>query len=211
MPGIARHTPSLSGNNAIRLIIADVALLPDIGDAITELTNSYDWMEVGDPVDDIVASVFETVTEYYNIMLVGLVSQFLASIPPGWLQLDGATHTKVDYPLLWERLPSQLKTSTNFTLPDMTDVFPYGATDASEIGDNGGLNSYQLSVAQLPAHTHTYIPPVINIDVKTLGAPIPYGATLGAPTPTSSVGSGSSIDNRPAFLEMLFAVYAGQE
>lgn len=211
MPGIARHTPSLTGDSAIRLVVTDIALLPDISDALTQLTNDFVWVEVGDPVDDIVAAVADTVANYYNNMLIGLVSQFLASIPPGWLQLDGATYSEDDYPQLFARLPSQFKTGSNFTLPDMTDTFPLGATDTADLGDSGGLNSYQLSIAQLPAHTHTYIPPVINIDVKTLGAPIPYGATLGAPSPTSSVGSGSSIDNRPAFVELLYGIYAGQE
>jgi microcystin-dependent protein len=208
---VARHTPSLSGDKAVRLVIADIALLPDIGDALTQVTNASHWVEVGDPVEDIVASVFETVTDYYNVMLVGLVSQFLVAIPPGWLQLDGATYSENDYPLLYAALPSQLKNGSNFTLPDMTDVYPYGATDSSEIGDSGGLNSYQLSIAQLPAHSHLYTPPIIDIDVKTVGAPDPFGARLGTPISTTNTGSGNSIDNRPAFVEMLFAVYAGQE
>jgi hypothetical protein len=190
--------------------VVDSALLPDIGDAITQLSFESHWFEVGDPVENIIASVFETVTDYYNIMLVGLVSQFLSSIPPGWLQLDGATHAKVDYPILWERLPSQLRTSTDFTLPDLTDVFINGATDASEIGTEGGSNSYQLSIDQLPAHTHTEIPAVLSVDVGGAGPPLP-SATPGAPIPTGSTGSGASIDNRPAYVEMLFAVYAGQE
>lgn len=181
-----------------------------MGDAITQLSDEWEWVEVGDTVEEIVTAAAATVAAYYNNMLIGLVSQFLASIPPGWLQLDGATHTKVDYPQLWERLPSQLKTSTNFTLPDMTDVYPYGATDSTEIGDEGGSNSYALSIAQLPAHTHTYIPTVFSVTIGSAGPPLP-DATAGAPIPTGSAGSGSSIDNRPAYCEMLFAVYAGQE
>jgi hypothetical protein len=210
VPGIARHTPTLSGDKAVRLIVVDTALLPDIGDALTQPSIEAHWLEVGDSIDDIVNSVFETVTDYYNEMLVGLVSQFIASIPPGWLQLDGSTHAKVDYPILWERLPSQLKTSTDFTLPDLTDVFINGATDSSEIGTEGGSNSYQLSIDQLPAHTHTEIPAVLSVDVGGAGPPLP-SATPGAPIPTGSTGSGASIDNRPAYVEMLFAVYAGQE
>lgn len=191
-------------------MIADLALLPDVGDAITQLSIDSHWVEVGDPVDDIIVSVFETVTDYYNLMLVGLVSQFIVSIPAGWLQLDGSTHAKVDYPILWERLPSQLKTSTHFTLPDLTDTFINGATNEAEIGTEAGSNSYQLSIAQLPAHTHTYIPPVLSVDIGSVGPPLP-SFIAGAPIVTSATGSGTSIDNRPAHVEMLFAVYAGQE
>lgn len=210
MPGIARHTPSLTGDKAVRLVVADIALLPAIGDAITQLSIENNWVELGDSVDDILTAVFETVTDYYNVMLVGLVSQFIASIPPGWLQLDGSTHLKADYPILWERLPSQLRTASDFTLPDLTDVFINGAVDTSEIGDEGGSNSYALSIAQLAAHTHTEIPPIIGVEVGGAGPPLP-SAAVGAPISTSSTGSGDSIDNRPAYVEMLFAVYAGQE
>lgn len=191
-------------------MIADLALLPDIGDAITQLSLAQTWVEVGDPVDDILAAVFETVTDYYNLMLIGLVSQFLAAIPYGWLQLDGSTHLKVDYPLLWERLPSQLRTASDFTLPDLTGIFINGATDTSEIGDQGGSNSYALTIAQLAAHTHTEIPAVLGVDVGGAGPPLP-SSTPGAPIPTGSTGDGANIDNRPAYVEMLFAVYAGQE
>lgn len=210
MPGIARHTPTLTGNKAVRLLVTDTALLPDMGDAITQLTNDFNWVEVGDTVEEIIAAAAATVTQYYNNMLVGLVSQFIVSIPPGWLQLDGATHTKVDYPLLWERLPSQFKTSTHFTLPDLTNVFINGATNEASIGTESGSNSYQLSIAQLPAHTHTEIPAILGVDVGGAGPPLP-SSTVGAPIPSGSTGSGSSIDNRPATVEMLFAVYAGQE
>jgi len=209
LPGIARHTPTLTGDKAARLIVVDTALLPDVGDAITQLVNEYVWTEVGDSVDDVIVSVFETVADYYNDMLIGLVSQFIAAIPPGWLQLDGSTHLKADYPLLWERLPSQLKTSTELTLPDFTNVYPNGAANAAAIGTESGSNSYQLSIAQLPAHTHTEIPPILGVDVGGAGPPLP-SATVGAPIPSGSAGSGSSIDNRPASVEMLFAVYAGQ-
>lgn len=181
-----------------------------MGDALTQLTNDSVWAEVGDPIEDIIAAAAETVEKYYNLMLVGLVSQFIVAIPPGWLQLDGSTHSKADFPILWERLPSQLKTSTDFTLPDLTSIFINGATNEASIGTEAGSNSYQLSIAQLPAHTHTEIPPILGVDVGGAGPPLP-SASVGAPIPSGSTGSGASIDNRPASVEMLFAVYAGQE
>lgn len=210
MTGIARHTPTLSGDKAVRLVAVDSGLLPDIGDAITQLTNEFVWLEVGDTVDDIVASVFETVTDYYDSMLIGLVSQFLASIPPGWLQLDGATYSEDDYPLLFSRLPSQFKTGSNFTLPDMTDTFPLGATNTADLGDTGGLNSITLTIAQLPAHTHTEIPPIVGVTIGSAGPPVPDIA-IGPPIASGPAGSGASIDIRPAFVELLFGIYAGNE
>lgn len=190
--------------------MVDSGLLPDVSDSITQLTNDYVWLEVGDTVEDIVEAAAQTVSAYYENMLIGLVSQFLASIPPGWLQLDGATYSENDYPMLYARLPSQFKSGSNFTLPDMTDVFPLGATNTADLGDSGGLNSYTLTIAQLPAHTHTEIPAVLGVDVGGAGPPLP-SANPGAPIPSGSTGSGASIDNRPAYVEMLFAIYAGQD
>lgn len=210
MPRIARHTPELSGDKAVRLVAVDAGLLPDIGDALTQLTQEFIWTELGDPVSDIVSAVFETVTDYYDTMLVGLVSQFLASIPPGWLQLDGSTYSENDYPILYARLPSQFKSGSNFTLPDMTDVFPLGATNTADLGDTGGLNSITLTEAQLPVHTHTEIPALLGVDVGGAGPPLP-SATVGTPIPSGPAGSGASIDIRPAFVEVLYGIYAGQE
>lgn len=210
MSGIARHTPTLIGDNAIRLVVADIALLPDIGDALTRLTNTSDWVEVGDPVDDIVQSVSQTITDYYNLMLVGLVSQFLAAIPSGWLQLDGATHSQDDYPILFDRLPNQFKNGANFTLPDFTNVYPNGAANVAAIGTESGSNSLTLSIAQLPSHTHTEIPAIVGVEIGGAGPPFPSTA-IGPPIASGPAGSGSSIDNRPASVELLFAVYAGQE
>lgn len=207
---IARHTPTLTGDKSVRLIVVDTGLLPDVSDALTQVTIPSHWEEVGSSVDDVIAAAFETVEDYYNLMLIGVVSQFLVAIPSGWLQLDGSTYSENEYPLLYARLPSQFKTGSNFTLPDLTSVYINGAIDAASVGTEAGSNSYQLSIAQLPAHTHTEIPAIVGIDIGGAGPPLP-SAAVGPPIASGPTGSGSSIDNRPATVEMLFAVYAGQE
>lgn len=208
--GIARHTPTLANESAVRLIVADTALLPHLGELIAQLTNDTDWLEVGSTVQEVIEAAFATVTEYYNMGLIGMVNQFIASVPVGWLALDGATHDKDDYPELYAALPASMKTGSDFTLPDMTDAFAFGTNTLGEIGDGGGSNSNVLTVAQLPAHTHTYVPPVVNIDLEAPGVPDILAAGIGAPTTTGSTGSGESVDNRPQFIKVLFAVYAGR-
>ena len=208
--GIARHTPTLNDESAIRLVVADMALLPHLGELIAQLTNEAQWLEVGSTVDDVVEAAFQTVMEFYNMTLGGMVNQFLASVPTGWLALDGRTHHKNDYPELFDVLPASMKTGGNFTLPDMADSFAFGTNTPAEIGDAGGSNSTTLTIAQLPAHTHTYVPPVVNIDLEAPGVPDILAAGIGAPTTTGSTGSGESHDNRPQFIKVLFAVYAGR-
>lgn len=209
MPGFARHTPTLSGDKAVRILTVDTALLPDLGDAITTLTNGAHWVEVGDSVEDVLVAARYMVDRYYAMPFIGSVQLFLAVIPVGWLLLDGDVYDKADYPELHAVLPSQMKTSTEFTLPDMSEVFPQGVTTEGDVDSSGGENVTNLTVAQLAAHTHTYTPPVLTINAETPVVPIPT-AGIGAPTNTGSTGSGDDIENRPAFVGFFFAVFAGR-
>lgn len=209
MTGIARHTPTLTGNMAVRLIIADTAMLQHVGDVLETLTNSADWLEVGDTVSDITDSAYDTLDDYYAMQLIGQVSMFLMLPPPGWLLLDGTTYDEADYPELHLALPSQLKTVNDFTLPDLTGSFVAYTDTLGEVGDIDGENLYNLTVGQLPAHTHTYTPPVLTIETEVPSVPVP-AATVGAPTTTGATGDGDDIDNRPIHTLVVFAVYAGR-
>lgn len=208
--GFARHTPTLDNESAVRLVMVDTALLPHASELLTQLTEETHWIEVGDTVEDILDAAWATVTEYYNMSLIGMVNQFIGSIPSGWLALDGSVHTKNDYPELWAVLPDSMTTPGNFTLPDMTDTFMMGTNTVSEIGDTGGENTTTLTVGQLPAHDHVYTPPVFNIDLEAPGAPDVLAAGVGTPTTTSATGNGETIDNKPALIKVLFAVYSGR-
>lgn len=208
---LARHTPTLSGDIRVRAISLDVALLPYFGEAITELTDSLDWLEVGDTVDEIVEACQTSVDTWYSDMLIGAVQMFLtATVPSGWLQLDGSTHAKVDYPELYDLLPSTITSPTNFTLPDMDEVFPMGEALGSAVGNSGGANSFTLAVANLPVHSHLYTPPVLTINAETPTTPVPT-AGIGAPIQTGTTGSGTAFDNRPDYLRLFFAIYAGRD
>ena len=209
MPGIARHTPTLTGDRVIRMVNADVALLPDLSDAIAQLTNASEWIEIGDPIDDVLAECWLTLESYYLMDLIGSVTVFMVSVPAGWLALDGSVHAEADYPELALVLPSHFKSGGNFTLPDMTGVFMAGDFTLSNMGTGAGANSYALAVGQLPSHNHTYTPPVMTINAETPTTPVP-AAGIGAPTNTGNTGSGDSIDNRPEFSLFALAVYAGR-
>jgi hypothetical protein len=62
----ARHTPTLTGVKKRRAISVDIALLPHVGDAITQLTHDWAWVEHGDSVADIVAECKEIVDDWYS-------------------------------------------------------------------------------------------------------------------------------------------------
>ncbi|GAI01390.1 unnamed protein product [marine sediment metagenome] len=210
MAKIARHTPTLTGEQKIRAISLDVALLPHVGDALTQLTHDWHWTEVGDSVDDIVQACKAYVENWYSDMLIGSVTSWIVTPPSGWLLLDGATYATADYPALAAQLPAHLISGANFTLPDTNDAFPFGVDDEDDGSAVSGSNVLNLSIAQLPAHTHTYTPPTLTVSAETPVIPIPT-AGIGAPIATGSTGSGDDIDKRPKRFGLIYAVYAGRE
>ena len=210
--GISRHTPTLAGDKMARVIVFDASLAPFVGEALTLLTNRWTWLEVGDPIDDIIDACFLAVDTYYLNGMIGTISAFLGDLPPYWLALDGSTYDQGDYPELSELLDAQFRDdqADEFTLPDFSGIFPIGLGGSITLGDAGGENSHTLTEAEMPAHTHTYTSVIVDIDVKTLGAPDPAGARLGPPSPTSSAGSGNSHENRPPFFAVNYGIFSGR-
>ena len=211
MPGIARHTPQLAGKRAVRLLVIDTALLPHVGEAIGALTLESEWVEIEDSISDVVDSAMLSLIAYYDNLMVGSVSSWLISPPLGWLLLDGTTYSEDDYPELFAVLPDGLKSGSNFTLPDMGDQFQAGTSVIAEIGDQAGANTHNLTVAQLPAHDHTYTNPIPNVDLEAPGVPDIIAAGVGPGSTTGLTGSGDDIDNRPEHVLFMFAIYAGRE
>lgn len=143
----------------------------------------------------------------------------IANIPSGWNLCDGTNST----PDLTDR----------FIVGSTTDS---GATH--DIGDTGGANSTTLTTAQLPAHTHsagtlatstagahTHTFNAYQQSSGSTSAQLTFAnlegpsavsqttASAGAHThtisgSTGSVGSGDSVDNRPAYYALAFIMKA---
>jgi hypothetical protein len=194
----------------IRAVSVDSALFPHVGDAITTLSNEGSWEEVGDVVADVVSACKEIVESWYSDMLIGSVFPWIINPPSGWLLLDGSTYAIVDYPELAALLPAHLIAGDDFALPDVADAFPFGVLDEDNVLAVTGSNVLSLTIGQLPAHTHTEIPPLVGVDVGGAGVPLP-SATVGAPVASGSTGDGDDIDNRPMRFGMVYAVFSGRE
>lgn len=211
--GFARHTPTLSGTKITRALSIDSALIPHVSDAIAQLTFESNWLEVDDPIDDIIEECFEALDGWYlGVMFIGQISQFLGNVPASWLELDGSSYNKVDYPELWEAIDSQYRDATTFTLPDFSGLFLAAAGAGSyDLGDTGGTDDHTLTAAEMPAHTHTYLPPVVDLDLEAVGVPDIMAARLGTPIATGSAGSDNAHENRPPFHAVTMGVFAGRE
>ena len=186
----------------------DVALFPHVGDAITKLADEKEWEAVGDSVVDVVAACKESVENWYSDMLIGSVYPWIITPPTGWLLLDGSTYASADYPELSGLLPPHLISGLNFTLPDVSDAFPFGVVDEDSGSTVTGANVLNLTVAQLPAHSHLYTPPALTIPVGPPPATPVSG--IGTPVQTSDTGSGDDIDKRPRRFGLIYAVFSGR-
>jgi len=210
--GIFRHTPVLAGALQSRVITCDSALFPHVGDVITKLTNDYEWLAIGDSVDDVTQAAWLAVSSFYGNDMIGKIDLFLRAIPDGWLALDGTTYDEADYPELYAVIDAIYKSvpAETFTLPDMSDLFIVGAGSTYDVGDTGGANTHALTVAELAAHSHSYVPPLVDIDLEAPGAPDVAAARLGTPTQTGTTGSGDGHENRPPYIAVTYAIFAGR-
>ena len=207
---IARHTPTLESKRVTRLVTVDVALLGHVGDAIAELTYEHNWKEVNDTIGAVLTELTVTLESFYQDSMIGKIDTFIATPPAAWLEFDGETYAQSDYPELTDIIPSSWKAGGNFTVPDLENYFSCFVGSGVALGDTGGANSFALTVGQLPAHDHTYTPPILNVDMKTVGVPNITAASVGAPTTTGSTGDGDSIDNRPLYIKFILAIFSGR-
>lgn len=211
--GYARHTPTLAGVKVVRALSTDSALLSHISDAIAQLTFDYQWLEVGDTIPDIVDACTEALDTWYAPMMIGQIGSFLGSLPSGWLALDGSTYDEADYPELWGLLDAQFKNipASTFTLPDFSGLVCVAYGDGHELGDDGGQVDVTLSVAQIPSHNHTYIQPVLNIDLEGPGVPDILAAGVGPGTTTGNTGSGEAHENMMPYFVVVMGIFSGRD
>jgi microcystin-dependent protein len=163
--------------------------------------SSLDPRDFGDnltdaEIDDIDNAIATAIGELMENALIGvLLAVPLNATPDGMLRCDGATHNVADYPALAAYLgPDYAVSATQFTVPDYRG-YVLVDKDARGVAATSGANSVTMTVANLPAHSHTYQQYTFGVDIESVGVPDPTG--VGQPTfgqSTSSVGSGNPVD-----------------
>jgi len=101
-----------------------------------------------------------------STFLTGTIQIFAGATTPTspWLLCNGTAVSRIQYQRLFSVIGTSYGTgdgSTTFNLPDFRGRFPLGVDESRAINSNaekvgllGGVNTHQLSIEQLPSHTH---------------------------------------------------------
>ncbi|MFZ5517056.1 MAG: phage tail protein [Candidatus Zhuqueibacterota bacterium] len=126
---------------------------------------------------------------------VGTIAMYSGSTAPaGWLICDGATVSSTTYADLYAVIGTTYGgTASSFALPNLKGRVPVGrdAGDASfnVLNEKGGEKTHAITVAEMPAHTHTVDP-----DSYTTTSTGSHTHTLSLGTEGDDSGSGGSHD-----------------
>ena len=100
-----------------------------------------------------------------NATAAGLIYPLAsANVPSGFLLCDGAEYSRTEYAELFESIGTAYGSgdgSTTFNVPNLQTRVPVGVGDGYELGATGGEEKHQLTVEELPSHSHYQ--PVANI------------------------------------------------
>lgn len=205
-----------------RVTFRDVEwMIESFNRALYTLAAQNNWSS--DPED--LGSWDEVIEDYVNDLLesvkivdeVGQINAYCIAdytdLPVGILPCRGETYDKDEYPLLWERLPSSLKTETTLTTPDLRGHIigasgSYPGLSTRAVLSRTGTETHTLVETEMPAHSHTYTPPTVNVDLETPGVPDIQAAGIGLPTQTGNTGGGQAHNNMQPTVFMVWGITA---
>jgi microcystin-dependent protein len=134
-----------------------------------------------------------------------------SSSPNGWLLCDGSAVSRTTYAALFAVLSTTYGVgdgSTTFNLPNLKGRVPVGRdaaqTEFDSLGETGGAKTHTLTIAEIPAHTHTYLG-VSGQGSANLGDTCADEANR--PTETSgSTGGGGAHNNLQPYLVINYII-----
>lgn len=144
-----------------------------------------------------------------NILLGTIFPYATYSRPDGALECDGAQYARVDYPALYAAIDPVFHVDVDyFVVPDLRNRFPFGEGGFVGLGDTGGQETVQLTVDELPAHSHGYTGVSPDIDLEDVGVPQITAASVLPFQTTTETGGNQSHDNMPPYLTLRWAIWA---
>jgi microcystin-dependent protein len=182
-----------------------------VAGALATLIHESDWEPFGAvSPEDAADAAFSVLASYYDegCPVIGQIAPFYRQSPPsGWLLCDGARYLRVDYPALYDALPTIAHDGdTAFWVPNLGRRVIYGTRWDLPVASTGGAETHTLTVGEMPYHGHvesTAVPTVIPVGP---GAPAP-SAVPGVGS-VGSVGGGQAHNNMPPYYALPFYIRA---
>lgn len=202
-----------------RLFIPDSeAWLAIVSGALLPLIYAENWQQFGTSTPQQCAD--RALQMYLKFLrdngMIGTIFAYPGeTLPDRFLECDGQSYPRVEYPGLYAALHFTYHHSADsFRVPDLRGRTIVGAGHGDslserQMGDVDGAESHQLTEAQLPSHAHTYTPPIPNIDLEAPGgAPDIVAAGVGLTTTTGSTGGNEAHNNMPPFHVLRWVIVA---
>jgi len=207
---------SLTGAASIyRLVFpADDWWLYNINAALNTLTDYGNWVQGGTvSIDDAVEAANDLCLTFQpGGLMIGLIIPYMGRIetlPTQYLLCDGGTYDAADYPALFDVIDDSWKIGgSQFSVPDLADRVVMGASIGRPMGTEVGAETHTLTGSEIPTHSHSYVPPVANVDLETPGAPDLLAAGIGLPTSTGDYGGNGAHNNIQPSTTLYYVVVA---
>lgn len=180
--------------------------------ALFLLSQPYNWEQIGTATPQEAADCFSEAmaTLRWGGLMIGAIIPYVSTNPPDLtIACDGGTYNRVDYPLLYAALDSAyIIDADTFTTPNLNGRAVIGADGTYTVNSTGGSATHTLDISEIPSHDHTYIPPTLNVDMETPGAPDLFAAGVGLPTVTGATGGGGAHNNMQPYIALNWAIVA---
>jgi len=210
------ETPQSTPTNRICrrvLIPADGYWLAAYSGALLELTKDGNWQQSfgGISPSDAASVSLEIYEDYMMNRDIGEIGMFVVTeTPTGWLQCDGATHNRVDYPELYDVITPNLKIdSETFKTPNFLDRVPRGFPPIVA-GFETGSNTANVTTDNLPEHTHTTKKIVPATIVQGELVPIAVAQVIPGSDNTGTTGNNEPLDVSNAAIAVTYCIYSGR-
>lgn len=187
--------------------------------AILPLIYAYNWQNVDGITPEEAAA--RALTMYLQFTegsgMIGTITPYVTAVPPqGFLECDGSTHLREDYPDLYALLDTAfIVDADTFRTPDLRGRTVIGAGSGTgltprSVDAQGGEETHTLTVGEMPSHQHNEY---LLQDLKRLGLNELANIVFGNPIPnplfqTDFAGGDEPHNNMQPFTALKYGVCA---